>query len=180
MTEHEADKFVPDKTLFKDAMGRFLTQSLFLELGYDTESAVYTLADEHKEYKGKIYPSLKRLYLLQADPTEYSFANAYLCNWEHWQRIKANKVIMSRIEHWEEELELMLRSQAVRAAISLSGDNFNASKWVADGSWRTKKAGRPKAAETERERKIRAKVIDETSEDASRILPFTLKEKASG
>ncbi|MFM0827351.1 hypothetical protein, partial [Klebsiella oxytoca] len=60
-----------DKKLLKDTMGRPLTQGLFLEIGYNTEYAVYTLEDEDKEYKGKTYPALKKLYLACEDPTEY-------------------------------------------------------------------------------------------------------------
>ena len=52
-----------DKATLRDTKGRPLTQSLFLELGYNTQYAVYTLKDEDYNYEGKLYPSLKRLYL---------------------------------------------------------------------------------------------------------------------
>jgi hypothetical protein len=43
-----------------DSMGKFRTQSLFLELGYG-EDAVYTLKDQDHEHNGTVYPSLKRI-----------------------------------------------------------------------------------------------------------------------
>ena len=39
-----------------DGKGRFLTQSLFLELEYNTNFAVFTLKENDYNYKGKIYP----------------------------------------------------------------------------------------------------------------------------
>ena len=35
-----------DKTKLKDSMGRPMTQALFLEIGYETDKAVFTLKDE--------------------------------------------------------------------------------------------------------------------------------------
>ena len=55
--------FKPDKTKFKDEKGRYIVQGLFLEDRYNTELSVFTFDGEDKNYKGKIYPSLKRLYL---------------------------------------------------------------------------------------------------------------------
>ena len=73
-----------DKALLQDSMGRPLTQSLFLELGY-TEHSVYTLKEQDYAYKGKNYPSLKRLYLKEEDVTEYEFATKHLLGWQHWR-----------------------------------------------------------------------------------------------
>jgi hypothetical protein len=69
------NEFIPDKKLLVDKMGRPLTQALFLEVNYNPESAVYTRKDYDHEYKGKVYPSLKRLYLQMEDVVEYEFAN---------------------------------------------------------------------------------------------------------
>lgn len=70
--------FKPDKTKMKDTQGRPLTQSLFLEPNYNVDYAYYTMDDDDKNFKGKVYPSLKRLYLEMEDPTEYEFATTYL------------------------------------------------------------------------------------------------------
>jgi len=83
-----------DKSKLIDTRGRPLTQSLFLEIGYNVEFAVYTLKEFDYEYDGRLYPSLKRLYLQHEDPVEYSFVDTYLYNWDQWQRLCANKVEM--------------------------------------------------------------------------------------
>ena len=46
-----------DKSKFLDSEGRPLTQSIFLEVGYN-DYAIYTLKENDHEYNGKIYPSL--------------------------------------------------------------------------------------------------------------------------
>lgn len=163
--------YFPDKSKFKDSGGRYLTQSLFLEYGYDTKYAVYTLADADKEYDGVLYPSLKRLYLQTADPTGYEFANTYLYNFEQWERITANKTLYAEIEQWERELEVLLRSRAIKQIMSLGYDSFQAAKWAADGHWNVKR-GRPSKAEQERERAIREEALRDASDDASRVLQF--------
>lgn len=170
-------EWTPDKSLFKDSMGRLYTQGLFLEQGYNTESAVYTLSDQDKEYQGKIYPSLRRLYLEMSDPTEYHFAIKYLWGWDHWLRITANKALLEEIEKWREELEVKLRAVGVRSIISASGMSFNAAKWVADGKW-TLRRGRPSKEELEKERSIRERVAKEVESDSERILPFVRKDNA--
>jgi len=169
--------FIPDRSKFKDSAGKYITQNLFLEFSYDTEKAVYTFADEDKEYKGKVYPSLRRLYLETADPTEYEFATKYLWGWEHWQRILGNKVLLKEVERWREELEVKLRSRGVKAVLSLTEGSFNAAKWAADGGWNIKR-GRPSKAEKERERKMREKALEEVKEDASRIIHLVRKESS--
>jgi len=160
-----------DKTRLKDSRGRPLTQSLFLEVGYNTDFAVYTQKDEDYEYKGKLYPSLKRLYLEHEDPTEYDFACTYLLGWSQWQRICANKIFAKMVDSWRIELELKLRSQAVRdiIGISTSDKGFQAAKWLADKGWDKRSAGRPSKSDIERETKIQADIAEEYSADVSRL-----------
>lgn len=152
-----------------DGMGRFRTQSLFLELGYSDE-ALFTLKDQDHQWNGKDYPSLKRLYLEMADPTEYAFATEYLLGWRHWQRLCENKVLGRQIEEWRDELEVKLRSKAIRDAIDAAKTgNFQAAKWVADRGWDTKGRGRPSKAEVERETKIQSRIADEYNGDVVRL-----------
>ena len=68
---------IPDKSKLVDIRCNPLTQSLFLEIGY-TEYSVYTLKEDHHEYGGKIFPSLKKLYIDFEDPLDYTFASTYL------------------------------------------------------------------------------------------------------
>lgn len=97
-----------------DDKGAALTQGLFLETSYgNTDNVMYTLKPRDHMYKGKLLPSIKRLYLEMEDPTEYFFAYEYFLDWQHWQRIKKNKLISAYMEGWQEELEV--RSRAARS-----------------------------------------------------------------
>lgn len=161
-----------DKSKFKDSRGRPLTQSLFLEMGYNTDLAVYTLDDEDKVYKGKTYPSLKRLYLEMADPVEYNFATEHLAGWNQWQRICNNKLTGKHVEEWRIELELKMRSDAIQEIVEISTTEkgFQAAKFIAKKEWEGGSVGRPKKkVDEEREKIINEKLEDEFSADIIRL-----------
>lgn len=158
-----------DKTKFKDVMGRPLTQGLFLEIQYDTKFAYYTLTDEDKEYEGKIYPSLKRLYLEMEDPVEYEFANTYLLGWKHWMRMCGNAMLLSHIEEWRNELELKLASTGVRMMMDQAEDNMQAAKWLAERGWAKRGAGRPAKEEKEKDRNLQEYLNGEFGGDVIRM-----------
>lgn len=162
------DNWKPDRAKFKDDKGAYITQSLFLEVGYDADKAVYTFSDEDKEYQGKTYKSLRKLYLDMADPTEYHFATTYLWGWEHWQRIVNNKLLAVEIEKWRDELEVKLRAVGVRNIIAQSGTTMVAAKWVADGQWVTSRQRKTKEGKA-KEKAVREKVADEVQKDGDRI-----------
>ena len=140
----------------KDSMGKYYTQGLFLELGYN-KSAIFTLDNEDKTYKGKLYPSLKKLYLDEEDVTEFIFARKYLLGWEHWQRMVANKAIFHHIDKWRYELTLQLRAAGIRSIIELTADDksFQAAKWLAEEGWSPKKRGRPNKDTEDEDRKFK-------------------------
>lgn len=163
-----------DKNKLLDTMGRPLTQSLFLEIGYNTQYAIFTLNDEDKEYEGKTYISLKKLYLNAEDPTEYQFAKKYLLNWQHWQRLNDNRVLRPYFDEWREELEVALRSDAVQAIrdMTADGQNFQAAKWLADRGWDKRGAGRPSKQEIERDNRIKDRIGDEIEADILRMGDF--------
>lgn len=155
-----------------DNQGKPLTQGLFLEINYDERFAVYTLKDYDHTYNGKVYPSLKALYLKEEDPTEYIFASKYLLGWNHWQRMCENKALAKHINEWRNELELKLRAQAVRALRDMCNSengNFQAAKFLADRGWEKRGAGRPSKAEIEK-RLAQDKVVgDEFDADILRM-----------
>lgn len=155
--------FTPNRDKFKDEKGRYIVQGLFLEDQYNPNLAVYTFDGEDKTYKGVVYPSLKRLYLLEADPKEYQFAQKYLYDWPHWQRLCKNAIVGRHIEKWREELELSLVSEGVSALIdlALNEKSYQAAKFLADRGWDKSGRGRPSKEEVEGEIKRRA---DEQSE----------------
>ena len=156
-----------DKTKFKDEKGRYIVQGLFLEDRYNTDLAVFTLDGEDKDYKGRVYPSLKRLYLEHGDPKEYSFARKYLYDWQHWQRLCKNAIVGRHIDVWREELELSLISEGVGALIdlALNEGSYQAAKYLADRGWDKDKVGRPSKEDIEGELKKRADKEQAFSED---------------
>lgn len=163
-----------DKSKLIDTMGRPLTQSLFLECGYNVQYAVFTFNDEDKTYDGRVYPSLKKLYLQCEDPTEYQFAKKYLLGWSHWKRLNENKMLREQFDEWREELEIAMRSEAVQAIrdMTADGSNFQAAKWLADRGWDKRGAGRPSKAEKEREARIHDRIGDELEADVVRMEDF--------
>ncbi|UIW11014.1 hypothetical protein VP5_002 [Vibrio virus VPMCC5] len=163
-----------NKEAMIDSKGAARTQSLFLETSYgDPENAMYTLKPRDHMYKGKLLPSIKRLYLEMEDPTEYFFAYEYFLDWDHWQQIKKNKVIAEHMKGWQEELEVRSRALGVKAMfdLALDGDkpNYQASQFLAKGGWTDRPAGRPSKEAVERETKIQARIKEEFGSDLMRL-----------
>lgn len=156
-----------DKSNFKDEKNRYIVQGLFLEDRYNTDLAVYTLDGVDKTYKGKVYPSLKRLYLEVGDPEEYLFAEKHLFDWPHWMRLCKNQWLKPHIEQWREELNLSLRSEGIATLIDLAinDKSYQAAKWLADEGWIKNKRGRPSKEELEGELKKRADIQEQFKED---------------
>lgn len=163
------EKFYP-REKFLDSMGKQRSVSLFLEIEYQYDIALYSLKDVDHEVNGKIYPSIKRLYLEEADPTEYSFAMKYFLNWKHWKKVSESGTVAPHVKIWREELEQSLRSFAVQQMYkSAKEGNYQAAKWFADRSWSNRGAGRPSKAEIDSEKKFQAEMDKEYSEDSVRL-----------
>jgi len=159
-----------DKSKLRDSKGHPLTQSLFLECGY-SPFAIYTLKDEDHEYEGKLYPSIKRLYLGEEDPLEYNFANKYFLGWNHWKRLYENKLLTTHIDSWRDELELKIRSMAVRGILDMTASEqpFQALKWLHDKGWAPKSVGRPSTKEKDREDRFIKSIENDYSQDIARL-----------
>lgn len=168
-TEEQKKLLLPTKEQMIDSTGRPMTQSLFLETQY-SPYAIYTLKDMDYEYNGKMFPSIKRLYLETADPTEYEFATKYLLGIKHWFRICDNKLMSDHVEEWRFELEMKLRSQGVRQIINAASKGTqSAAKYLADKGWTERTAGRPSKEEIEREKNIRLAIGSEYADDIARL-----------
>ncbi len=121
------------------------TKSLFLEESYtDRSNVLYTLKDN--DHDG--YVSLYRKYLEEADLTELSFARKYFDGWEHWQMVCNATWFKPFISRWREELELQIRSEALKRLIETSKDSesrnsYDATKFLLQGGWRPAKGKDP-------------------------------------
>lgn len=167
-----------DKTKFLTPKGNVLTQSLFLELGYHT-SAIYSLtSEEDKEYKGIIYPSLKRIYMEYAYPGglrgEYEFALYAFYSWKQWLRICNNALIKDTIEEWRLEREFKAQSESMRILIDevdMGGTAaVSTSKYLLDRGYIEKgKKGRPTKEEKENRIKRAAAIDNKYADDFERM-----------
>ena len=158
--------WTPNRKKFKNKTGNYIVQGLFLEDSYNTNLAVYTFDGEDKTYKGKVYPSLKRLYLEYGDVKEYSFANKYLYDWPHWERLCKNVIVSRHIEMWRRELELSLESESMLTMVSLAdGGSYQAAKYLADRGWGAKRRGRPSNEEVAGELERQVNEAAEFDED---------------
>lgn len=95
---------------FKNSMGGLYLLGLFYETVLADKTTVsYTLKDE--DHMG--FPSLKRLYLEMADPTEYKFAQAYMEHYAHWKRLTECTWFQEYILAWRDELTTKLRNRYI-------------------------------------------------------------------
>lgn len=153
--------------------GDYRTQSLFVESSHKPEQVILSLSEYDKKVKGKKVPSLRKIYMEIADPTEYEFAMHVFGSWRIWERITGNKLLMKHIQGWRDELEVKLRSQAVRALVDTAtaegAKGTTAAKYIAEKGWVKRKAGAPSNEEKERELKIQIDMDDELKDIADRI-----------
>ena len=161
----------PITPVFREIDGTPRTQSLFLELRYEVDKALYTLKRRDHEYNGKVYPSLYVLYMQIGDITEYEFAKACFEDWTHWKRIRENKLITPHADAWAEELEIKLRSEAIRSMrMQARTDKGGASaKWLAERGWADRTMGRPSKDAVAKEAAKQNKIAGMLDADVERM-----------
>jgi hypothetical protein len=127
----------------------YLTKGLFYEVSFPSkETVMYTL--KNHDHMG--YPSLYRLYMEEADPTEWSVSQKYFDGWDHWELVCNSSFFKPYIEKWRRDLDLQIKSQAlakIRAeAKTTSKDSVMANKYLLEKGWEAKSSrGRPSKAE---------------------------------
>jgi hypothetical protein len=154
-------------------MGRFRTQSLFVEYKHDRYPAPFTL----KEYDTRGRISMYRKYMEIGDPTEYSQAIGLLGSWRHWQLLSNCEWFKPYLDQWRDELKTKFESDRYRemqeVADTCKGtpQGVQATKWLAERYSKVEAPtrGRPSNAE----KKAHLKRVEEednlTQEDAARI-----------
>lgn len=115
---------------WKTDQGVYYTKSLFYETvsSEDKPHVQYTLKQE--DHNG--YPSLRKLYLEEMDPTEYRFANKYLGGWDHFTKLKESDWFMEYLENWREELEVKLKSLAYERVMNEAQNELSKNKLLAN------------------------------------------------
>lgn len=153
--------------------GDYKTQSLFLEVNIArTDDIIMTLKEYDVEYKGTVLPSLRKIYMEDKDPTGYTTAMRVFGSWDQWLRITNNKLIAKYVNKYEEELDVKIRSGAVRSLIEASSEGAKgttAAKYIAEKGWDKRKAGAPSKEEKKRELKVQGRITDEVQDDLERL-----------
>lgn len=117
------------------------TQSMFYEMTYDKERDIdlclFTLSENDKEIKGRVYHSLKKLYLDMEDLSEYEFATVIFGSYRIWENLCSVKWFQKHLEVWRRELRIKIRGKALKEMIrSLDGTksppSFNTMKYLAE------------------------------------------------
>lgn len=157
------------KSKFLDTKGRPRTGSLFHETNTTSSEPMYTL----KPYDFDDCLSLKVLYMECRDLTGYLFAEKHLYNYKHFQRLRANKQFAEHFNDWEEELEVLIRAEAVHKMIEFSGAEGNmglqAAKFIAQKGWDVKGKGRPSKEQVTAEARKQARIKEDILADRKRI-----------
>lgn len=147
MSEHMSKSLNHEGTPFKDNRNRYRTTSLFFEfrkLGENMPEPLYTLKEKDHTVDGVVYPSLKKLYLQEEDVTELEFARKHLYNYRQWKLMCSNKMLLPHIEEWREELEVQIRSKALKALVETAttegSKGTSAARYIVDRGWLDKSA----------------------------------------
>lgn len=158
----------------KDDMGRYRTQSLFWETRTEGYEPFFSLKPYDLEKEGKVYPSLKQIYLTydHVPGFEYEFATDVFGSWDHWIKLAETSQLKDIFKEWRQELDIRIKALSIKAMMIAARDNdakgVNAAKYLAEKGY-TAKRGRPSKEEVERERKIQAGVTKELQSDMERI-----------
>jgi hypothetical protein len=163
---------------FKNEVGAHLLKPIFFE--YDNSEhnyTIYTLKDRDHTWQGKVYPSLRKIYVEMEDPTEYDFACQHLDGWMHWKKLSESSFFQEYLKEWREELEVRMRAKALNRiktrAASADKDSFAADKILLAGGWKTtedkQKVGRPSKEKIQQEAEKLFSAATEFDEDFKRL-----------
>lgn len=167
-----------DLSVLKDSLGRYKTKGLFLETNRNYKNngdAPYTLKPYDHVFKDVEYPSAKKIYLNCEDPTEYEAALKLFGSWEQWEKLITLDWFMEHLDEWRKELEVRIRSKAMKKIIKEAGEDsskaVSAAKFIAQGKYKQelKKRGRPSKKEVKQELEVQTNLEKEIQEDLKRL-----------
>lgn len=169
------EKFKPEGPPYINNQNVALTKALFWE-NYQTAAhpkylPVFCL---YGQRPGLI--SCQETFIAERDPSGRKWAMKYLKDWNHFQKLLKTSYFKEAYDHWCEELEAIMQSEALeRIQELMSSDKeataFAASKYIAEKAWKEKptKRGRPSKAELEGEKKRLLELSEEERDDLTRI-----------
>ena len=167
-----------NETQLRTSQGKLRTRSLFWELSYfEPEHVIFTLRENDLEKNGKTYTSLRKLYLSYcvSDPTEYTFAWAVFGSWDTWQQLSRSNYVKKDIESWRKEVEVKIKSEAIRSIANEMRDggrsSFGAAKLLLERGWLDdKNASKAKEKlKAKEEEELNKEALSLLSEDAERL-----------
>lgn len=92
---------------------------------------------EDNSENAEFIAELKEKFLSLEDPTEYAFALEVFKSWGLYNRIKKDSAILrAYLAEWHSELEVRLRSKALKDIISKSEKSSEASKYLFEGKYK--------------------------------------------
>ena len=160
-------------------MAQLHTKGLFYEttLPEDRESmgTSWTLKEDDHRADGRVYKSMKKLYIEMEDVTEYEFAQATVGSYKHWERLLDSPIIRPHIDQWRKELNLKLKARAMKSIIKAATEDeklsFQAMKYLADNEYLDSKSKRGRPSKDEIKAELRKEVQSNQSlkADAERI-----------
>lgn len=151
--------------------GKLRTKSLFWEISYwEPDNVIFTLREDDLHKNGKVYVSLRKLYLAYcvSDPTEYTFAWEVFGSWDTWNQLSKSNYIKKDIESWRREVEVKIKSEAIRSIAeemrSGGRSSFGAAKLLLERGWLEKDAA------SQAKKKLKAKEEEEMNKEALSLL----------
>jgi hypothetical protein len=167
---------LPDAAAYehlKDSIGRFRTQSLFVEHKHDKYPAPFTLKDY--DHNGGL--SMYILYMNAGDPTEYTQAISLLGSWKHWQLLTKTEWFKPIVNAWRDELRVKFESDRFAEMKDVAEEckgtpqGVQATKWLAErySTVSNSTRGRPSKAEKVSHLKKEAEEEQLLKEEAERL-----------
>lgn len=109
----------------------------------------------------------RQVFLDHSDPTEYSAALELVGDWKDWQRFKKQWPQFNRIlDGWKKEVEVKLRSDALKELIKKSKNDVSAARFIVEGKYSPPKNIK---VEREREQEIVQRVFKDNEEELGRV-----------
>jgi hypothetical protein len=182
---------------YKDVMGRWRTDSLFVETisplarddsgeqRFQKYTPMFTLREHdirvdknspwYERYSDKMIPSLRRIYLEYNDPTEFKFAMEVFASTYHWKHLCGLSWFKPHVEEYRRTLAEKLRGIGIDHLVRIAEGTdpkfaLQAAKWLAEGSFESKGGkGRPSKIEVASQMRRELDIEKIYRDDAARL-----------